>query len=265
MSDSELRSGDAGHAPPAVERESAHTRRSDRPRALPTLATILVIALAVSAGNWQRDRLHAKESLRAQLDAAAGSDPIPLAKLADDADWGALRYRPVIASGEFLASRQILIDNKVHAGRVGYDVVTPLVLPDGRAVLVDRGWTPQRALRSELPDVPAPAHVSTVQGRISLPPASYLEFGRAPPAGALWQNLDPARFTAATGLKVLPIVVEATGPTGADDGLVRDWQPPDLGIERHRIYMVQWYALATLAAALWLWFHRPRSASKQHA
>jgi len=39
-----------------------------------------------------------------------------------------------------------------------------------------------------------------------------------------------------------------------DDGLVRDWPAPDFGVEKHRIYMLQWYALAALAAGLWLLF-----------
>jgi cytochrome oxidase assembly protein ShyY1 len=33
----------------------------------------------------------------------------------------------------------------------------------------------------------------------------------------------------------------------AGDGLVRDWPAPSLGIERHRGYAVQWYALALMA------------------
>jgi surfeit locus 1 family protein len=136
------------------------------------------------------------------------------------------------------------------------------VLADGRAVLVDRGWTAQGASRSHVPEVPPPTGVVSVRGRISLPPSGYLELRHEPPAGAVWQNLDPARFAAATGFRVLPVVIEATVAPGPDDGLVRDWALPDLGIEAHRIYMVQWYAFAALAAILWLWFHRPRSASR---
>ena len=83
--------------------------------------------------------------------------------------------------------------------------------------------------------------------------------GHATPAGILWQNLDPARFTATTGVDVLPIVIEATSGTWSDDGLVRDRLPADPGAERHLIYMVQWYAFAALAAVLWVWFHRPGS------
>ena len=173
------------------------------------------------------------------------------------ADWASLRYRPVVATGKYVASRQILIDNKVHAGRAGYHVVTPLALADGRAVLVNRGWVAQGASRSVLPVAVPPAGVATVRGRLSIPPSGYLELRHETPAGPVWQNLDPARFNDATGLAVLPVVVETTAAPTPDDGLIRDWPAPDYGIETHRIYMLQWYAFALLAVILWLWFHRP--------
>jgi surfeit locus 1 family protein len=60
---------------------------------------------------------------------------------------------------------------------------------------------------------------------------------------------------AATGLALPPAVIEASGQGAPDDGLVRQWPDPDTGIEKHLIYMVQWYAFAALAVALWAWFH----------
>jgi surfeit locus 1 family protein len=249
---------DTGDAPSTTGRGSARARPF-RPRALPTLAAVIAITVCVAAGTWQRERFHAKEALRAQFDAAARAEPVALASLAADSDWTALRYLPVVATGEFVASRQILVDNKVHAGRAGYEVVTPLVLADGRVVLVDRGWTAQRASRSQLPDVPSPTGVVSVLGRIALPPG-YFELRRVPSAGAVWQNLDPARYAAATGLRVLPVVIEVTAAPVPDDGLIREWRPPDFGAQRHQVYMVQWYAFAAVAAALWLWSHRPRRA-----
>ncbi len=257
MNRSEAPSG-SGDVRSTIDTRRERTRRGFRPRALPTLAAIATVIVCVAAGTWQRERYHAKESLRAEFEAAARAEPVPLARLATDGNWLALRYRPVTATGEFDASRQILIDNKVHAGRAGYDVVTPLRLTDGRAVLVDRGWIAQRESRSELPVIPPPTGVVTVHGRIALPP-DYVELGRAEPAGAVWQNLDPARYAGATGLGVLPVVIEATAAPFVDDGLVREWPRPDFGAERHEIYMVQWYAFAALAAALWIWSHRPRA------
>jgi len=212
----------------------------------------------VVAGNWQRDRMHQKEALAQMLDAAlaAPAQPLPV----DGVDWSDWRYRLVELTGRFEAGRQILVDNRVHAGRIGYHVVTPLVLEDGRRVLVDRGFAAGGATRSERPQALPPEATVRIEGRVNPSPARYLELGNSGPSGNVWQNLDPARFAERTGLSVLPIVVEQTG--GPADGLVRDWPRPDVGIDKHRIYMMQWYAFAALALGLWTWFtFRPRGAS----
>jgi surfeit locus 1 family protein len=168
-------------------------------------------------------------------------------------DWDDWRFRQVRVSGVYDAKRQILIDNRVHEGRVGFGVVTPLALADGRVVLVDRGFVPAGVSRRELPSaVPPPGEV-TVEGRIDVPPRDYFELGDGgKPAGVLWQHLDPARFAAATGRDVLPIVIDATGP--GDDGLLRERTLPHLDSERNLSYMLQWYAFAATAAGLWAWF-----------
>jgi surfeit locus 1 family protein len=227
------------------------------PRMLPTFATIVAVTLFVVAGNWQRGRMEAKGRLKVQLDAAAESAAVALP--VGVVDWPSWRFRNVVVTGTFDGVRQILIDNKVHVGVVGYDVVTPLKLADGRAVLVDRGFVAAGPSRAELPSTPAPNGEIVVRGRINIPAAGYFELGHDPAIGPVWQHLDPRRYAEATGLPVLPIVIEATAPTAGDAALVRDWTAPDLGIERHRIYMVQWYAFAAMALGLWLWFAvRPR-------
>ncbi|MEP7183690.1 MAG: SURF1 family protein [Betaproteobacteria bacterium] len=231
--------------------------RRFRPPLVPTLAALAAIAVFVAAGNWQRGRMESKEALRAQFDAVARDAPLDLPALPASTDWDTLRFRPVAATGDYDARRQILIDNKVHAGRAGYDVVTPLALADGRVVLVDRGWIAQGASRAELPAATPPAGRVTVVGRLALPTAGYMELKSDAAPGAVWQNLDPARYAAATGVPVLPAIVEQTADTG--DGLVRDWTAPDFGIDKHRIYMMQWYAFAALAAVLWLVLNLRRS------
>ena len=242
----------------AEPRHAEHGRRI-RPRVLPTLAAIAVVAVCVAAGNWQKSRMHVKEVLRAQYAAALTVAPIALTSVPSDADWSSLRYRPVTAAGEYVAAKQMLIDNKVVAGRAGFHVVTPLALQDGRVVLVNRGWIALEASRARLPQAAPPAGGVTVRGRIALPAAGYLELRTDIASGPLKQNLDPARFAADTGLRVLPVVVEVTEPPVPDDGLVRLWPAPDFGVDTHRIYMMQWYAFALLAALLWAWFHRPRA------
>jgi surfeit locus 1 family protein len=224
-------------------------RRRFRPTLWPTLGLAVLVASTVALGNWQRHRGAEKEALRAQYERNAHQPPLELTATSVDAP--SLRFRPVRASGEFDAGQQVLIDNKVYAGRPGYDVVTPLKLAGAdRYVLVDRGWIAQGAYRSELPRAPPPAGPISVEGRINLPPAHYLELKRDAGAGPVRQNLDIDRIAAATGLPLLPFLIEQRGDAG--DGLVRDWPPPDFGIDQHRGYMVQWYSLAGLGIVLWL-------------
>ena len=74
------------------------------------------------------------------------------------------------------------------------------------------------------------------------------------PAGTLWQNLDIKRMEAMLGQPVLPVIVEQTAPLRIGDDLVRTRSAPDFGVDTHRMYMVQWFIFAAMAAGLWIWF-----------
>jgi len=222
---------------------------SRRPRWLPLAATIAVVIVCIAAGNWQRGRMHEKQALAAALAAAERQPPVPVPEHSDD--WSAWRFRHVEASGRYDPATQFLLDNRVRNGVVGFDVVTPLALPDGLFVLVDRGFVPLRGDRSVLPDLPPPGGDVRVEGRIDLPPRSWLQSGE--PSGVLWPRLDPALYAERTHRPVIPVYIAATGGD-AGSGLVRDWPAPDLGVERHIGYMVQWYTFAALAAGAWIVF-----------
>jgi len=240
---------------PLIESSANTPRRRFRPKVLPTLATIVSIAVFVAAGEWQRGRMGEKQRQSDQFDWAYQATPVPLPAESDD--WSLWRYRAIVAEGVFDGARQILLDNKVDRGRIGFHVITPLRLNDGRAVLVDRGFVASTGSRTVLPSVPPPDGIVTVYGRVNIPPARYLELARTPQVGAVWQNLDPARYSMATGITVLPIVVEQAVDRGSGDPLTRNAIRPDFGIARHRVYMVQWYVFAVMAAGLWLYFNRP--------
>jgi surfeit locus 1 family protein len=237
---------------------SFFARRRFRPRLVPTLAMLVFVAVTISLGNWQRHRAAEKDALAARFAEASRGPAVELP--ARDEEALALRFRTVRATGQYDASHAILIDNKVRKGRPGFDVIAPLRLAaSGRYVLVDRGWIAQRASRRELPEVPMPAGTVTVTGRVNLPPRRYLELAREHTPGPLWENLDVRRIAAATGLDLLPVIVELTEPVAPGDSLQRDWPPPDFGSEQNVSYMLQWYSFATLAFILWVALNwRPR-------
>jgi surfeit locus 1 family protein len=224
----------------------------DRRAWIPTVAAVAAVVVFVLAGNWQHRRMREAQAMRAQIEAASAAAPVALPAGVDD--WSRWRFREVLVTGSFDAAHQVVIDNELRNERAGYDIVTPLVLQDRRVVLVDRGWVGMGPSRAVLPDPAPPAGVVSLRGRVDLPPERYFELGRRSAAsGRLWEHLDPQRIAAATGLPLLPIVVQAVDAE-AGEGLLRDWRRPDYGIEMHEGYMMQWYTFAAMAAGLWFWF-----------
>ena len=65
-------------------------------------------------------------------------------------------------------------------------------------------------------------------------------------AQAILQNLTPDQFADASKLTVQPFFIEQSGPPTGDQ-LVRDWPAVTLGVDKHRGYAFQWYALAAMA------------------
>lgn len=214
-----------------------------------------MIVLGVSLGNWQGGRALEKQAVRDRLEAMRREPPANLG--AQPGEAAVLELRSVVARGQWLPERRIYIDNRVRNRLPGYHVVMPLRI-EGTAmhVLVNRGWMPAAPTRGEPAPVATPPGTVEISGTARIPPASPFRLGTATEEGRVWQNLELARYRAWSGLALQPVVIEQT--SAADDGLVREWPAPDLGIDKHRGYALQWYALALLAAVLLVVFSRRR-------
>jgi len=188
-------------------------------------------AAGVALGNWQTGRAAEKRALAAA-------------------------QAPVTLRGEFDPRYTVLLDNKLNRGRPGYHVVQPLRIAQGRYVLVNRGWTAAGASRAQIPEVRTPA------GEISLSGVRLEHFARAyepaaaKPEGRVWQNVAIEQFSAWSGLALERYVVEQH--SALDDGLLRDWPRADAGVEMHESYALQWYSLAALSIALFLFLNLKR-------
>jgi len=119
-------------------------------------------------------------------------------------------------------------------------------------VLVQRGWVPRNfADRTLLPKVDSPAGVVEVSGRVAPAPSRLLEMGR-PEAGVIRQNLDLTQFSAEIQMPTAAVTILQTGDVG--DGLLRDWPPVNMGVEKNYGYAFQWFGLSALLAILYVWF-----------
>jgi surfeit locus 1 family protein len=220
-----------------------------RPAWLPTLAALTFVVLTAYLGQWQWGKAELKTLRQARY--ADGERQAALGWQQAQALGEAALYRRVHLRGRFATGYQVLLDNRIHAGKAGYHVVTPLRLDAGRAVLVNRGWYQVAADRS-VPKVPTPAGSVEVEGILVHAQGRYLELSGEADAGPLWQNLDLARYRAWYGSELPDWLVLQT--SAATDGLLRDWPKPDLGIARNRSYAVQWFAMCAVIVGLWVYF-----------
>jgi surfeit locus 1 family protein len=223
------------------------------------VAAAIGIAAAISLGNWQTRRGDAKLILQAQADAAERAAPLEIAATRSSIESVAASLpRKVRATGVFDPTGTIFLDNRMLGGVAGYYVITPLLIGDGLpAVLIDRGWRARSAGGGANPSAPPTGQVS-IEGLAVPRPSTLLELGSAPKleVPGIWQNLDYDAYEKATKRSVARFVVRqaGTGHIGAADGLRREWPRPASGIEKHRGYAFQWYALAALISALAAYF-----------
>lgn len=222
---------------------------------LPFIVTLLLVVLGIALGNWQVRRAAEKTALQALLAQRTAAPPLTLdgAAVGRTIDPAALEYRRVMVTGEFVAAWPLYLDNRPLNGRSGFIVLMPFTIAGStRTVLVARGWLPRDpSMHDRVPPLATPAGVQTIAGMAVLHPARTMQLGTpAPPRpGAIVQNLDAAAFARASGLDLLPLLVEQTGAgaAAASGPLVREWPSPALGIDRHKGYAFQWYALAVMA------------------
>ncbi|MEY2699275.1 MAG: hypothetical protein RIQ52_30 [Pseudomonadota bacterium] len=220
----------------------------------------LLLVLLTSLGFWQLRRADEKQRIAELWEARKVAQPLDNAGLlASQPAWQDTRYQPVLLSGILDEAHGFLLDNQVHAGRVGYHVLVPLQLEGSDVhVIVNRGWVPAPGDRSRLPQVPLSGGVPiSIRGQIAPFFRVGLRLKGDDTPGDGWpsrvQVVEASALALKLGYPVLPVqILEAGG--GATEGYVRDWQPGTSGAEKSRAYAVQWFSLAAMTLALLIWY-----------
>ena len=217
------------------------------------IGAILVVQFA-GLGVWQINRGLEKRAQQEAFDAQPG--------FTSWSDGVAVRsFQKLKVTGRFDTDRQLLLENIIVNGQVGYYVVTPLRVANAAPLLlVNRGWIAQSVPSEDPRRIEIRTDRLTVLGRAgSLPRAGY-KMGDAIiatagwPKQAVYPTLDEA--AAALGEPVQPFVL-LMDPED-DHGFVRQWAPAKMGPGRHYAYALQWFAMGVVLAGLLLWNYRKR-------
>lgn len=134
---------------------------------LKSLVALLLIVGCIWAAQWQYHRGVDRHERNNQIEARIDLAPISI----DDANSDAsnLEWRQVKASGEFDASRQILLRNRYFEGKYGFEVLTAFKDVKGSEFWVDRGWVQAPPTANIQPDLPPlPKGQVEINGRLRL-------------------------------------------------------------------------------------------------
>jgi len=228
--------------------------------ALAVAASVVMVFL----GNWQLHRYHERSAINDRIDAADSGTATPLTSvLTTPTSAGAAGPAPgedhawtkITVTGHYDPTHEIQVRGRTVDGDVGFEIVTPLVLTDGTAVLVDRGWIPPGAGGSAIaaPTVPpAPTGQVTVVGQIHLtesrPTAITQRDGR----------LDTRRISVPRLAREMPFPVYGayvllTSQTPANDPAFAQIPIDHEDAWQNAGYTVQWWMFALMALIAFGW------------
>ncbi|ABS04371.1 SURF1 family protein [Kineococcus radiotolerans] len=229
------------------------------PRWVRGLTLALLVALVCCVlGRWQWHRRQERLAANAPLTQNYHADAVDLtevlprgAELDEDRVW-----TPVRVEGTYDDDATVLVRNRPRDETAGYDVLVPLVLADGTALLVDRGWVPAGG-SSERPDaVPAaPEGQVTVTARLrrweadrrgTAPEGQVASIARDAVTAAVAASSPGPAPELRDGYAVL--AAEDPSPASAPALAVE----PAVDEGPHLAYTVQWFGFALTALVVWV-------------
>ena len=225
---------------------------------LPYALGALLVAQFAGLGAWQIGRAQEKRAVQQAFDRQSG-----FTRFVDG--MTVKPYQRLSAEGVFDTAHQFLLDNIIVDSRYGHYVLTPLVYSDEEpALIVNRGWIEKSGEDVDPSALALPGGRITVRGRASaLPRAGYrmgapVESASEWPLHAVYPTLDELAVYLGKELQPFVLLMEP----GDDYGLLRGWEPSEIGPGRHYAYAFQWFAMAVVLAGLLAWNFRKRGLGK---
>lgn len=203
----------------------------------PLLFGIVGVAILLNLGAWQMRRLAWKteiiETVEARMNAPAEAVP---AQPDPETD----RYRRVDTEGE-IEPGELHVYTSAPPHGVGYRVIVPLTLADGRRILLDRGFVPieEKAAARHLGPI-------TVEGALQWPRESD-SFTAAPDHDEnIWFARDVSLMSEALDTEPVLLVTRASDDPDQPMPL-----PVALNIRNNHLeYAITWFSLALVWAVM---------------
>lgn len=221
-----------------------------RPKWIAThILVITLMVVMVNLASWQLNRHQERKDFNATLVQRFDSPIRPLDELLQSGEPADIEWMPTAITGTYLQGEDISLVNVSQNGAAGYDAITPLLLSDGKVVLVNRGFLP---LASNFP--PAPTGKISLLGRVRASSERRTGEVSDPVTGELTdvQRIDIARLQQQIEGELVPVYVQLLKSTPAEPSSVSTIVDPDFSNGPHLNYTVQWLLFTLCAAGGWV-------------
>jgi len=215
---------------------------------------VALSAVCIQLGIWQFHKLEDRQVRNDLVRQHLAEEPVPLDDVVPAGDDVAAdqEWTVVSATGTFDVDAQVTVKFVSRDGRPGVDVLTPLRLEDGTALLVDRGFVETLRTNTAPEDVPEPP-----SGTVEV--TGWLRVDSTAGGQATFVNEGQVRAISSRGIaETVPYelrrgYLNLQSPTV--DGVEAEPRP-DLGQGPHFFYGLQWWFFAALAIVGYGWFAR---------
>ncbi|MFF4155348.1 SURF1 family protein [Streptomyces sp. NPDC001678] len=220
-----------------------------------TLVGLALIPAMIKLGFWQFHRHEQRVARNDRIAHSLAYAPAPVGTLSAPGREVPQEnvWRKVTATGTFDTKGEVVVRYRTdESGKSGFMVITPLVLDNGTALLVNRGWIPADGGQLAFPAVPAaPSGKVTVTGRLradETPGSGIKDTKGLPPRMIMLINSE--RQAKELHRPVLGGYVELISPTG--DKQPQPVPDPDhSSIGNHMAYAVQWWLFSACVPVGW--------------
>lgn len=218
-----------------------------------TILAVLGAALCVRLGIWQLDRLDQRRTFNAHVEAMWAAPALQL-PADDEQHLEEMEYRAVLVSGEYDFEHEIMLRNQYWNDIYGYHILTPLLMSDRTAVLVDRGWVPSE-------DNQPPADLTQYQVAAQADLSGIIRLGQEKPQLGghpdptlapgqqsldIWNNVNLDRIAEQLPYDLLPVYIQLDLEEG-DITPPIPFQPEiELTEGPHLGYAGQWFTFAAI-------------------
>jgi len=212
--------------------------------------TILGMAILSSLGIWQIHRAEEKRQMLKHYAVMQEAEPVSVISLKAGGKLSVKNYQRVSAEGVYDNQHVFFLDNQFYRHQLGYEVIVPFVLDNGKVVFISRGWIKAPLDRKQLPAAAPLEGRQSIRGTVYFPSASMF----------LGTNvIDNADDSIKTGSRrIEKILIQEMGlwiqkpvypfllrlDKNQPGSLICDWPVVVMKPERHIGYAVQWFLMA---------------------